>query len=125
MSDGDDRLPRPRPSRVTFAPRSRSRHRGRLRRRSVSSSSSLDVDDEPDIWEENRHRRARSRSVSRIIERVRYVNESPPLRVSPPREILYIDEDRDLRRRRASRYEEDYYTDYGSEEDYIPRRWVS
>lgn len=123
VSDGDGRLPRRRSSRVEFIPRSRSRHRGRLRRRSVSSSSSFDTD-EVEILENERQRRARSRSVSRVVERVRYVEESPPLRVSPTRKVICIEDNRDSRRRRRrdSRYEEDYYTDYESEEDYIPRR---
>ncbi len=124
VSDGGGRILQRRSSRVEFTPRSRSQHRGRLRRRSISSSSSLDLD-ELDILEDNRCRRARSRSVGTIVERVRYIDESPRLRVSPPRETIYIDDDRDLRRYRSSRYEEDYYTDYDTEEDYIPRRWVN
>ena len=122
VSDGDGRLLRRRSSRVDFIPRPRSRHRGRLRRRSISSSSSLDTD-EVEFLEDDRHKRARSRSVGKIVERIRYVEEKPPLQVSPARETIYIEDKRDLRRRRASRYEEDYYyTDYDSEEDYIPRR---
>lgn len=58
------------------------------------------------------------------MERVRYIEESPPLRVSPPRETIYIDNDRGLRRRRVSRYEEEYLTDNDSEVEYIPRRQV-
>jgi hypothetical protein len=123
VSDDEGGILRRRSSRVEFLPRSRSRTRRRLRRRSTSSSSSLDLGD-VEIWEEGRYRRARSRSVGRIVERerVRYVDESPPLRVSPPGETIYIDDDRDLRRKRASRFDEDYYTDYESEEDYLPRR---
>ncbi|KAF7511433.1 hypothetical protein GJ744_004622 [Endocarpon pusillum] len=124
VSDGDGRFLRRRSSRVDFIPRSRSRHRGRLRRRSISSSSSLDTD-EVDIFVDDRPKRARSRSVGTIVERIRYIEEEPPLRVSPTRETIYIKDNRDLRRPRASRYEEDYYyTEYDSEEDYIPIRRI-
>ena len=126
MSDGDGRVLRRRPSRVGFAPRSRSRsrRRGRLRRRSVSSSSSLDLNELRILDEEDHRRRGRSRSVARVVERVRYIEESPPGRVSPPRETIFIEDDGGMRPLRASRYEEDYYTDYDSEEDYVPRRYV-
>lgn len=43
-----------------------------------------------------------------------------PLRVSPPREMIYIEDDRDLIRRRSSRFEEDQYVDYDSDVEYIP-----
>jgi hypothetical protein len=58
------------------------------------------------------------------VERVRYIEESSPVRVSPPREIIYIEDDGGLIPRRTPRYEEDYYTDYDSQEDYVPRRCV-
>lgn len=48
-----------------------------------------------------------------------------PLRVSPPREMIYIEDDRDLIRRRSSRFEEDQYVDYDSDVEYIPRRLVN
>jgi hypothetical protein len=126
VSDVDGRVLRRRPSRVEFAPRSRSRsrHRGRHRRHSVSPSSSLDLDELRIVDEEGHRRRGRSRSVARVVERVRYIEESPPVRVSPPRETIYIEDEGPMRPRRASRYEEDYYTDYDSEGDYVPRRCV-
>jgi hypothetical protein len=127
VSESDGRLLRRRPSRVEFAPRSRSRsrsrHRGHLQKRSASSSNSLDLD-ELRILDEEDQRRGRSRSVARIVERVRYIEESSPVRVSPPREIIYIEDDGGLIPRRTPRYEEDYYTDYDSQEDYVPRRCV-
>jgi hypothetical protein len=126
VSDGDGPVLRRRRSRVEFAPRSRSRsrRRGRLRTRSVSSSSSLDLNKLRIVDDEDQRRRGRSRSVARVVERVHYIEESPPVRVSPPRETIYIEEDGGMKPHRASRYEEDYYTDYDSEEDYVPTRCV-
>lgn len=123
-SDGDGGLLRRRSSRIGLVPRSRSRHRGRLRRRSTSSSSSFGID-ELEILEDDRRRRARSRSVGRIVQRQRFVEGIPPLRASHARGAIYIDEEQDLRRRRASRYDEDYDTAYDSEEEYVPRRFVN
>jgi hypothetical protein len=122
VSDADSPVLRERSSRVSFAPRSRSRRRGRLRKRSTSSTS-FDSDD-LEILEKVHPKRPRARSVSRIVERVRYIEESPPPRPSPPRQTIYIEEDRALRPRRASRYEEGYFTEYDSEEEYIPRKCV-
>ena len=127
VTDEDGRPLRRRPSRVAFISRSRSRSRSQqqrlFRRHSISSSSSLDLDG-VDFLERNRRRRARSRSVGRVVERVRYIHESPPPRVSPPRETIYVDDDEGWRGRRASRYEDDYYAEYDSEAEYGPRRSV-
>lgn len=124
VTDEDGRPLRRRPSQVAFVSRSRSRsrERGRLLKRSTSSSSSLDLD-ELDFVERTRGRRARSRSVGRVVERVRYIRESPP-RASPPRETIYVDDNEGWRGRRPSRYEDDYYTEYDSEVEYVPRRSV-
>jgi hypothetical protein len=119
--DEDGRTIRRRPSQFAFISRSRARQRGRLRRRSFSSSGSLDLD-ELDFLEQDRRRRARSQSVGRVVERVRYISESPHRRVTSPRETIYIEDNRDWRGRRASRHEDDYYTEYDSEAEYIPRR---
>jgi hypothetical protein len=122
ISEGDGGILRRRHSRVGLAARSRSRHRGRLRQRSISSSSSLDLG-ELEILEDLHPRRPRSRSVGRVVERVRYIDGTSPLRVSPPRETIYIHERPAGRRRRASRFEEDYLTeDDSDEEDFLPRR---
>lgn len=121
MTEDDDKPLRRKLSRVALVSRSRSRHRGRIGKRSISSSSSLDSD-ELDALEEVRRRNGRSRSVGRMIERVRYIEESPPRRVSPPRKTIYIEEERVWRGGRASRYEDDDHTEYDSEVDYVPRR---
>lgn len=123
VSQGGGRFLRRRSSRVDIAPRSRSRHREQFRRRSVSSSS-FDSD-EAVIVNEGRRRKARSRSVGTIVERVRYIEEIPARRPTPPREIIYIEDDHDFERHPPPRFEDDSYTtEYDTEEDYVPRRSV-
>jgi hypothetical protein len=66
--------------------------------------------------------RRRGRSVDKIVERVKYVDDPPLRRLSPRSEAIYV-EGRPWRRRRGPSYDEDYYS-YDDLDEEIPRRFV-
>lgn len=112
-----------RPSREFPVFRSRSRRRGRLRRRSVSPSSSLEPDEAGAI-EEHHHPRPRSRSVRKMVERVRYYDDEDDDDESIPHDTARVEKVESWRMGRTVPDEQAYDTDHDSDDAYVPSRHV-